>query len=547
MTAVILFTVGAFGGLVKLSNIWTTPMPAPGGSYYEGIVGAPRFINPVLANSDADRDMTALAYSGLVRMDANGNYIPDLAQSWTVSPDGKTYVVTLKPNLTFHDHKKLTADDVVFTIEKIQDPVLKSPLHVAWDGVTAVATDAQTVTFNLQKPYAGFLVQWTVGIIPKHIWEKIPDASWSMDQHNTEPIGSGPYRIQSVARSNVGVPETFKMNAFKKFALGKPYLHHIIIKCFANKDDAYHAFDAGKIDGLSSVDSKSVATISDNSTDVVTAPLPRVFGLFLNPSKNKLFADPAIVKALNIAINKPAIIDAIFSGYAHPLSGPLPEMLDENTGDYTAKKLLAEKTLDTAGWKLNPETNIREKTTVSGKTKNSQMLSFTISTANTPELEESAQLIADQLGQIGVHVEVKVFEIGTLNEHVIRGRDFESLLFGEIIHHDTDLYAFWHSSQKSDPGLNITGYASTHVDQLLESALKESDATKRFALYNQIQSELAKNGSVVFLYAPDFIYLVDSHFHNIVTPPIVNTSTRFSLVYQWYHDTNRVWNLFVKK
>ena len=155
--SVILVVIGIFGGLVTLSNKYTSQVPIFGGTYREGIVGSPRFINPVLASSNPDNDLTALVYSGLVRIDAHGGIIPDLAQSWTISPDGKTYTVNLKPNATFQDGKPLTASDVVFTVSKIQDNNLKSPLSVAWNGVTTTNPDAHTVIFTLQKPYAGFL------------------------------------------------------------------------------------------------------------------------------------------------------------------------------------------------------------------------------------------------------------------------------------------------------------------------------------------------------------------------------------------------------
>lgn len=539
--------IGIFGGLIAFSNQWTTIVPEFGGTYTEGIVGSPRFINPVLANSDADRDLVSLVYSGLVRLDADGNVVPDLAQSWNILPDGKTYQFSLKPKLFFHDGKKLTSADIVYTIGRIQNPALKSPLRVPFEGVTVTAPDEQTVVFTLEKPYAEFLSELSVGIMPEHIWSNIPDEAWATDQHNTEPIGSGPFRITDVSRSRIGVPETFTLSAFSRFALGRPYLKNFIIECFANKQDAYDALDNNSIDGLAGVDSKEVTSLSGDA-HVITTPLPRVFGLFMNSSKNKIFTDPAVVSAVNTAIDKTAMVDAIFAGYAHVLSGPLPAMTDPAPGDYQTKKTLAEKTLDNAGWKLNTTTGLREKSVIDPKTKakTNTTLSFSISTANTPELEQSAQLIADQLAQVGIRVDVKVFEIGTLNSQVIRDRDFETLLFGQVIRHDTDLYAFWHSSQKSDPGLNITGYANARVDGLLESALREPDPRKRITIYDEIQIELAKNANVAFLYAPDFVYIINNNFNGVTIPPIATMSDRFSLAHQWYKETNKVWTIFNK-
>ena len=541
--SIVLISIGIFGGLVHISDMYTTSVPLFGGTYREGIVGSPRFVNPVLANSSADNDLVSLVYSGLAQVNQDGNLEPSLASSWDISPNGTVYTVALKPGLVFQDGKPLTANDVVFTIQKIQDPNLNSPLQVAWNGVTVSATDDHTVIFTLQKPYADFLSQLTLGILPEHIWKTIPDNDWQTSKFNTEPIGSGPYKLKHVSRSEIGIPQNYTLIAFKKFILGKPWIKRFIVVCLANQTDAYNAFAGGSIDGLSLVNSEDVESVKNSHTLVTTEPLPRVFGVFFNPIKNSTFSDHQVITALNLALDKASIIQSVFKGYATALNGPLPESVDTNTDDYATKQALAEKILDSDGWKVNPATGIRQKKI--GKQMTS--LSFSLSTANTPELEESAQLISDEYAQIGVHVEVKIFEIGTLNENVIRGRDFEALLFGQAISHDTDIYAFWDSSQKADPGLNITSYTNKTVDKWLQQAIAEPDQTKRFALYQLVTAQLSKDAPVAFLYTPDFVYLMNSRVHHAVVPPISVSSDRFALVSTWYLHTDKIWNVFLKK
>lgn len=548
----IILIVGICGGIVSLSNRFTQKIPLFGGVYREGIIGVPRFINPVLASSDADHDITSLVYSGLVRKNEDGGLMPDLAESWTISPDGKNYEFTLK-KATFHDGKPLTANDIVFTVEKIQDPTIKSPLRVAWDGVQASAPDEDTVVFTLQKPYAGFMQQLTLGILPKALWETVPLDGWQTSVLNMEAVGTGPYVLKDIARGKSGIPHIITLEAFHKFTLGKPHIKSVTVETFPNKIDAYDALANNSIDELAMVDASDIDRTEPDSHMVITKSLPRVFGLFFSPSKNSLFSDQSVVRALNLATDKQSIIDHVFNGYGTGLSGPLPESLDETTGDFAEKQALAKSILDKAGWKPNTVTGIREKVTSTtsgtGKKKSTQTskktLAFTLSTANTPDLEESAQLIAEQYREIGVDVTVKVFEIGTLNENSIRGRDFEALLFGQVIKHDTDVFAFWHSSQRASPGLNITGYTNKQVDALLESAIKEPDRAKRFALYKRISDQLAKDAPVVFLYTPDAIAVMNTRVYNPVMPPIVATSDRFSLIYQWYLYTDRVWNIFL--
>jgi peptide/nickel transport system substrate-binding protein len=542
IVATLCLIVGLCGGLVTLSNMFTKQVPVHGGTYREGIVGSPRFINPILATSDADQDLTNLVYSGLVRTAPDGSVESDLASNWIISPDGKTYTITLKPKIFFHDGTPITSGDVAFTVSKIQDPTLKSPLRVAWDGVTISTPDARTVVFQLVKPYAGFLNQLTVGILPEHIWSSISNDNWPTSQYESEPIGSGPYKVTSVSRSRIGIAQSVDLVSNNNFTLGEPYIKNISLVSFANTNDAESAFHSHTIDGLAAIDSNDIATTRTSHANVLTSPTPRVFGLFFNPSKNKIFADQTVIKALNIAIDKDQIIQRVFNGYAHALNGPLPESLDTNLSDNETKLTLAGKLLDNDGWKINPKTGIREKTI----NKSVQQLSFAISTANTPELQASANLVGDQLQKLGVQTSIKVFEVGNLNQNVIRGRNFESLLFGEIVHQDTDIYAFWDSSQRSDPGLNITGYTNKQVDSLLQSAIKETNAEKRMDIYSQISAQLANSAPVVFLYTPDFIYLVDTSIKNVSVPSVTDPRDRFSQINTWYIYTDHVWNFFLK-
>jgi peptide/nickel transport system substrate-binding protein len=548
----ILAVVGILGSIITLSNYFTEEVPVTGGTYREGIVGAPRFINPVLANSDADRDATALVYSGLVRKNEYDDVVPDIADHWTVSENEKTYTFILKDQVRFHDGTELTSEDVVFTIKKIQDPLMNSPFRVAFEGVTVTAPDQKTIVFDLEKPYAGFMQQLTIGILPSHLWKDIPYDAWQTSTYNTQAIGTGPYMIDTISRGDSGVPDALTFHSFKKFALGTPFIDHIVLKFYPNSRAAFSALEGHEIDGLTNIEPHYLTPALLKDFTLQEQALPRVFNILLNVQKNAIFADKNVVKALNLAVNKEDIIKNLFAGYGTGVQGPLPSSEETTPAPYEERVRIASELLDKAGWKRNPDTGIREKisttTTTVGKKTTSQSskktLSFTLVTANTPDLETSARMIQKNYQDLGVLVEVKVFEIGNFYEHSIRDRDFEALLFGQVIKHDTDIFAFWHSSQKNSPGLNITGYTNKTVDQLLEQAIKESDAEKRFALYDKITTELQKDAPVVFLYTPENITLRDPALHHVVTPSGTMTSDRFAQIATWYLYTDHVWHLF---
>ncbi|KKW34489.1 MAG: Extracellular solute-binding protein family 5 [Candidatus Giovannonibacteria bacterium GW2011_GWA2_53_7] len=175
----------------------------------KGIVGTPRFINPLLATSDADRDLTTLVYSGLTRISEDGRSIPDLAAEYQMSDNRLTYTFTLRDDLTWQDGEPVTAADVEFTIKKAQDPAVKSPRRAGWEGVKTRVIDARTIAFDLQQPYPAFLENAAMGILPKHLWEKFDGETFALNQFNSESVGSGPYKIKTIKKDNLGIPEYY--------------------------------------------------------------------------------------------------------------------------------------------------------------------------------------------------------------------------------------------------------------------------------------------------------------------------------------------------
>lgn len=158
----ILFIGTSLSMLLKVNQNFLIEIPRSGGVYKEGIVGTPRFINPLIALSETDRDMSALIYSGLMRQALDGSLIPDLAESVEISEDGLSYFFTIKENAVFHDGKPVTSDDVIFTILTAQDPVIKSIKRANWDSISIEKVNDKELIFHLQQQYAPFLYNTTL-------------------------------------------------------------------------------------------------------------------------------------------------------------------------------------------------------------------------------------------------------------------------------------------------------------------------------------------------------------------------------------------------
>lgn len=540
---IIALCISTFWVFVRVNQEATTEVPIPGGTVREGVIGAPRFINPLLALSDTDRDLTALLYAGLTRPGPSGTLAPDIAKRYSISEDGTEYHFVLRDDAFFHDGVPITADDVVFTIERAQDPVVKSPRRADWDGVRVEKVTDREVKFILQRPYAPFLENTTIGILPRHIWLNVSTQEFAFSNFNVQPIGSGPFELKNITYNASGIPTQYELRAFKHYTLGRPFINKFLVNFYANEEDLLRAYDAGTVTSLSAVSSAAINNRLSTNSNLLRIALPRIFAVFFNQNKNHIFADRNVRLALDTLLDKEHIVNEVLNGYGTIIDSPIPPGAVEGqvlltTSPETAEERYAEasRLLKNSGWEYDAQRN--------EWAKSGQVLSFSIATANTPELKEAAQLAAMTWTDAGISVKVNVFETGELNQNIIRPRDYEALLFGEVVGRGLDLFAFWHSSQKDDPGLNIAIYTNSTADTLLAKARTVSNKEDRDSLYLDFENEIRKDAPASFLYAPDFLYVIPKDLKGVDIELIGTPSERFSEVHLWHTQTERIWHFF---
>ncbi len=531
----------------RVSEAFTIKVPTNGGFLKEGIIGSPRFINPVLAVSDVDHDLTELVYSGLVKVTPENTVTPDLAESYQISDDGLEYTFTLRNNAYFQDGTKVTADDVIFTINKIQDSAIKSPKRPTFYDVNVEKVNEKQVKFTLKKSYAPFLENLTVGILPKHLWDNLSSDEFTLSQYNVEPVGSGPYKInkmQTLQKNMLLIPTYYELEPFSKYALGKPFIDKLIINFYRDEKSLIDAYNNGDIEAMNSISPEKISSVKKQSdAEIKTSPLPRVFMMFFNQNQSEVLANKEVRQAFDMAVDRQKIVDDVLYGYGTPIYGPIPMgLIDgsniqvQNYNIDSAKALLLKN-----GWTLSTTTGIMEKKVSKKKTLE---LSVTISTLNSPDLEKAAEIIKEDLEKLGAKIDVKEFDFGSLEQNIIRPRKFEALLYGTVIGRDMDFFAFWHSSQRNDPGLNIAMYANSKVDKLLEDARKTLDTNLRIQKYLSFQDEIRKDVPAVFLYSPEFIYVVPNKIKGLDVGEITLPFERFSDISHWFIETNNLWKIF---
>ena len=542
------FLISTISILESINKSLMVTVPLHGGSISEGIIGTPRFINPILANSPADLDLVSLIYSGLMRKNPDGTFSPDLAEKYEMSTDGLNYTFTLKDKIYFQDGKPVTVDDIIFTINEIKDPIMKSPLKIEFDGINAIKIDEKTIEFSLKKPFPSFLENLTLGIMPQHLWN---NSSIELNNANTSPVGSGPYFIKSVVKESSGVINSYELESFDKFILGEPYIKKISLHFYSNEEALISALEDGIVEQISSITPLNADILKERNYQIDSSVLPRIFGLFFNQNKNILFANKVITKAIDQAIDKDKIVREVLFGYGVAIDDPIPPNMIAyqrlSADNNSSRELILQNVQDSLkkdGWSKGPDGFLQKTITDKNKKKTTTTLEFSISTGNAEELTKTAEIIKQDLAKIGMKVDIKTFEIGNLNQGVIRPRDYDALLFGQIVNNESDLSAFWHSSQRKDPGLNVAMYANTKVDKILEDASITINEQSRIKKYAQFEDEIKKDIPAIFLYSPNFIYVISKNLKGLSINHINSPADRFSNIHSWFSETENIWKIF---
>lgn len=515
--------------------------PAQGGDYSEVIVGQPQYVNPILAQTnDVDLDLTRLLFSGLFERTADQSLEQDLVTDYTISEDQLTYTFYLRRDAKWHDDTPLTASDVVFTIQAIQDPTYNSPLEPSLRGVVVTQVDDYTFTLKLEEPFAPFLSSLTFGILPKHIWYDVYRGSIqniTLSEYNIRPIGSGPFQFDQIDKYNTGFIKSYSVVPFTNYYGDKPYLDRVTFR-FA--DDQYVAADdlrGSLVDGIAFItpDVKADLVAHDKHLAYYPLQLPQYTAIFFNQKHSDVLANDTVRQALVWGVDRSAIIQQVLQGDGQPIYTPiLPGYLGYNTEveKYGFDIEKGKQILEDGDWKT-PEGETYRK-------KGDQLLEFTIATVNQPEFLKTLDILKSNWEQMGAKVNINVYEAVDIQDQIIKTRNYEALLFGQVVGSDPDPYAFWHSKQMQHPGLALSVFYQKNIDDLLETARKTSDPEQRRLKYFNFQNILAEDLPAIFLYNPYYTYAVDDAIHGINSQYITTPSDRFADIVHWYRNTDRV-------
>lgn len=495
--------------------------PISGGEYAEGVVGQPTFINPVLAANPVDRDLVELIFDDLA----------DLAESYKVDESGLVWRYRLKEGVFWHDNEPITSNDVIFTVSAIQDENAFSPLFKNWQGVVVNRISEREIEFQLPNQYVFFKnTLESLRPIPEHLFKDIPTANLKLSVYNLEPIGSGPYKFAFFKKRSDGYISSYGLKKNDNYLGEKPYLKKISLIFFQKEAELIESFNVGSIDGFGIAGANNLSAIRFPH-QIVSLPMTKYYAVFFNSYSQPLFQDKNVRLALNLAIDKKEIIEKALVGEATIVSGPLLSAGERESFSLSEAEAILEK----ADWRWGSE-NVREKILE----KETVRLEFELIVPEVGFLIETAEVIKKSWAKIGVKLNVSIRPLLEINNGIIKSRNYQMILFGNTPDKNPDPFSFWHSLERFYPGLNLSLYENKAADALIDSIRKNFDEEKRQRDLNDLESIIVADQPAIFLYSPNYLYVVRKDLSGLSNKMIVSASERFNDVEKWYLKTARV-------
>jgi peptide/nickel transport system substrate-binding protein len=515
----------------SLNEYFIRDLPDFGGIYSQGVVGSVEKMNPLFVQDDAENVANKLIYSGLTRTVSATNYVPDLAESWELSSDGRTYDFKLKKGVKWHDGVGFNADDVVYTIALIQNPDTRSPLSQIWRGVTVEKVNDFEVKFNLPNTFPEFLDVANQSILPKHLLSDIDPKNIKVAEFNAKPVGTGPYKF--VRFDQVGTQTGVVLAANKAFSIHRPFIDQVRLILYDTDESMLKGLARRQISGVSDIPVGKIAETKRLANLTLTQNyLPQYEVLNFN-LKNEILAVKEVRLALAAAVNRPQIIADALSGNAREASVPI---LPARSGYNPKAKGVAfdvnaaNTALDTAGWVRGANGT---------RAKDGKSMKFRVVFVDNSENNKVINVLKQEFSAIGVELELIPSDVNQINSNFIRPRNYDMILMGQNVGIDEDLYSFWHSSQVADPGLNLTGFSDKKVDKLLEQTRKSSDAKYRADRFTQVQDVIIAEQPALFLYTPIHTSALGKEILGAKQDRISQAGDMLNNIYDWYIQTKQ--------
>ncbi|GAQ94106.1 peptide/nickel transport system substrate-binding protein [Thermodesulfovibrio aggregans] len=461
---------------------------------YEGIVIAldsePKRINPLFLTDLNSHMVSNIIFKGLIRINEKGIAEPELAESWEIKNNGLEIVFHLKENIYWHDGEKFKAEDVVFTYELFNSPQVASPRRGVLGPVKEIKViNPLTLAVIYKEPYGSAIESWSIGILPSHIGKKVLEPSF-----DNEPIGTGAFRIEKWQKG-----QFIFLISFDKFYGRKPATGKIILKFIPDPTTRYLELKSGKID-VAELPSYMKTDELSSQFNRYKADSFRYTCLGFNLKKHP-FIDEKFRKAVAYSIDKEELINSVLKEGKISL-GPYPANTWYFNTDVKPYPYDIEKARDILkNMKIN---SLKFSISINGENK---------------EIQRVAQFIQQNLKNIGIEIEIKLYDWQTLRHRIIEEKVFDAVILSRAYLWDPDIYDLWHSSKTEKGQWNFFSFKDEKVDILLEKGRKTLNFNERQKIYREVHRLLYEKQACIFLYENPLVFYANKKIEGIIPDP----------------------------
>lgn len=490
-----------------------------------GEYGRPSTLDPITSVDAVSLRAVELMFDGLVNIGEHQEFIPALAERWSVNADATIYTFHLRQKVLWHPvngeaARPFSADDVVFTYHAIRHPKTHSALKSRLDLIKEInKIDTNTVQFRLARPSANALALFSLKIVPKHRF--VHDYVARNDPFSQHPIGTGPFLLASQASDREIV-----FTANPTYFRGPPKLARIVLKPYSDQNILQQAFKFNSVDLIASVAPRDLPELQANAHIHLVPYNTLSYSFFGYNNRNPLLADKNVRVALSMAINRPEILNSFFNNQGLLISGPFPPgswayNLDIAPLSYAPNEALA--LLKKSGFSAAKDGVLE---------RHGQRLQLRLRAPIAKENEATKRVVLayqNYLRKIGVEIKVDFLELQAWKNAVFNRNDFDIMLGTWNFDDAADISSLFHSKEIGAWKNNFGSYRNEKVDKLLDEGNATVDLSQKRAIFQQLHQLLAEDAPYTFLWTLTDYGAYNDRVRNVKIHPF----QFFADVHQW--------------
>ncbi|MEO8431990.1 MAG: ABC transporter substrate-binding protein [Acidobacteriota bacterium] len=484
-----------------------------GGTLRRRLPGDPATLNAVLQSGAPEQEVLQYVSRNLLDFDSRMRLVPGLAESWSVSSDGRDYTLRLRADAVWEDGNAVTAGDAVFTIRRIVDPAVPSPVFKSvFEGLASVeATSDRTFVARFREPYAYHAMAFVLPILPER---RFAGKDFLRAPDNRAPLSNGPYRFVSWRPQQELVLERNPRN------WGAPaHFARVVFRVVPEDPVAYRGLVTGDLDETrldTSLRDRAAADASFAACCRAVEYYDLGFNYVALNNRSPLFEDARVRRAMTMLLDRASIVRGLYRGSARIISGPWAP--DSSAYDASVAPLpfdpeAARALLDAAGWRDTNGDGTRDR---AGREFAFELLVSAGTTAGR-QIDET---LAAELTRAGVRAQIRPMEWAAFTERIDAG-DFDAAsLAWAASDPNPDPYPYWHSSQWPPRGLNSGFYRNAEADRLMETARREPDEARRNGIYHRLHRIFRDDAPVIFVVTASQKFGFSRRIRGLVASPL---------------------------